>query len=119
MKPKHIKRIQSRSRRLKVRQVSRDTFVVTSISSPVAHHIVSVTFGTDATVRARCTCPWAINHGIACAHVMAALEYLASRKERTLSFWSNVEDARRQKHRLFLLTGDNSDGVWITSRSAA
>lgn len=118
MKPKHIKRIQSRSRRLKVRQIARDTFVVTSASNPVANHIVTVSFGPDATVRARCTCPWAINHGVACAHVMAALEYLAARKERTLSFWGTAEEARRQKHRLFFLAGDD-DGVWITSRSAA
>lgn len=118
MKPKHIKRIQARSRGLQVRQITTDTFVVTSISNPVAHHIVTVRFGADATVHARCTCPWAINHGIACAHVMAALEYLAGRKARTLSFWSTADDARRQKHRLFLLT-DGDDGVWITSRSAA
>jgi hypothetical protein len=52
---------------------------------------------------------------------MAALEYLAGMKERTLSFWPTQADARRQKQRVFYLTGSHqntdTEGVWITSRT--
>ena len=52
---------------------------------------------------------------------MAALEYLASLKDRTLSFWPTQNDARRQKQRTFYLSGGRNDdgqrGVWITSRN--
>ncbi len=122
MRPKHIKQLQTQSRQLTVRRVDHHTFVVESVSNPNANHIVTVRFDKDGTVRARCTCPWAINRGVACTHVMAALEYLASRKGRTLSFWLSDEDAYRQKHRIFYLAGGSRDvgdsGVWITSRSA-
>jgi hypothetical protein len=51
---------------------------------------------------------------------MAALEFLASSKGRKLSFWSTLEEAKRQKHRVFFLTASGKrgeDGVWITSRA--
>ena len=116
MKPKHIKRLQQQSRDLDVHQVDKHTFVVSSTSNPAANHIVTVTFD-GSVVRTRCTCPWAINRGIACSHVLAALEYLAARKNRTLSFWTDEDEARRQKHRLFRLRGPH-DSIWITSRAA-
>ncbi len=124
MKPTNIKRLQSRSRRLRARRVDRQTLVVESASNPAANHVVTVRFYPDGTLRARCTCPWALNRGIACVHVMAALEYLAARKGRTLSFWPSHSDAARQKHRVFYLHGANgtngdNGGVWITSRPAA
>lgn len=118
MKPKNIKQMQSHSRKLTVRRTDRNTFVVESASNPVANHAVTVIFSPDNTIRTRCTCEWATHQGIACSHVMAALEYLASQKGRTLSFWPSKEEAGRQKHRTFRLTdGTNSDGVWITSRT--
>lgn len=117
MKPTNIKTLQSRSKGLRVRQVNPQTYVVESVSNPVANHIVTVRFGPDDAVHARCTCPWAINSGIACSHVLATLEYLAGRKGRRLSFWLNEADARRQKHRLFrLVDAQDQDGIWITSR---
>lgn len=121
MKPKNIKRLQRESRKLLARRVDRHTVAVASASNPVANHIVTVHFHRDGTIHARCTCPWAQNRGIACSHVMAALEYLAERKRRTLSFWDNEHDARRQKQRVFHLYGGKNpaDGVWITSRGAA
>lgn len=124
MKPVNIKRLQHRSRRLAARRVGRNTLVVESASNPAAHHVVTVRYYRDGTLRARCTCPWAINRGVACVHVMAALEYLAARRGRTLSFWPSRADAVRQKHRIFYLHGtgsrtDDNGGVWITSRSAA
>jgi len=124
MKPIHIKRLQSQSRKLRVRRVDHNTLAVDSTSNPLASHIVTVQFMANDVVHARCTCPWALNHGVGCSHVMAALDYLAARKGRTLSFWGSPEEARRQKQRVFFLQGDSRmtdspDGVWITSRSAA
>jgi hypothetical protein len=123
MIPTNIKGLQNRSRRLRARRVDRQTLVVESASNPAANHVVMVRFYPDGTLRARCTCPWAHNRGVACVHVMAALEYLAARKNRTLSFWPSRTDAARQKHRMFYLRGTSgggdNDGVWITSRPAA
>ncbi len=122
MKPKYIKRLQAQSRQLEARHVDKHTFVVQSTSNPNASHVVTVEFGPGDTLRARCTCEWALNRGVGCTHVMAALEYLASRKHRTLSFWTSQDDAKRQKQRVFYLSGDEHDqeqtrGVWITSRA--
>lgn len=122
MKPKHIKQLQAQSRELKARRVDLHTLVVQSTSNPLANHIVTVEFDADDSLRARCTCEWALNRGVACSHVMAALEYLASLKARTLSFWPTETDAQRQKQRVFYLAGNGHDddrdaGVWITSRA--
>lgn len=118
MIPKNIKHLQAQSRRLQARFVDKNTLVVSSVSNPEANHVVTVNFGRHDEIQARCTCPWAMHNGIACSHVMAALEYLASFKERRLSFWSNPEDARRQKQRVFVLKSQRGgEGVWITSRS--
>lgn len=118
MKPTHIKRLQNESRELQIRQISSDTFVVESASNNVANHIVTVRFYGDDVIRTRCTCPWAHHRGVACAHVIATLEYLAQKKGRRLSFWLTQEDALRQKHRTFYLAGNDDDGVWITSRAS-
>jgi hypothetical protein len=115
--PKNIKEIQAQSRRLRCRMVDRSTIVVESTSNPYANHIVTVFFMQNGGVHARCTCPWATHNGVACSHVMAALEYLAGLKKRTLSFWSSKADAERQKQRTFRLAGDEDRGVWITSRN--
>lgn len=118
MKPKHIKQLQAQSRKLQARRVDHDTFVVESISNPVANHVVTVKFERDGTIHTRCTCEWAVNQGIACSHVMAALEHLASMRGRTLSFWLTEEEAKRQKQRVFCLADQRrDDGVWITSRA--
>lgn len=118
--PTNIKQLQDKSRNLRARRVDNHTYVVQSTTSPFASHVVTVTFDDDGhTIHARCTCPWAEHNGIACSHVLAALEYMASLKQRTLSFWIDAEEARRQKRRMFHLAGSNEqDGIWITSRSA-
>ncbi len=119
MKPRNIKRLQLESRKLRARWVDRNTLAVESSSNSVANHIVTVYFNQNGQVHARCTCPWAMHRGIACSHVMAALEYLAAHKRRKLSFWSTEEEARRQKQRVFYLSGSGvNDGVWITSRTS-
>jgi hypothetical protein len=118
--PANLKQIQHKSRDLQARRVDWQTYVVESASNPQANHVVTVTFSNDErNVKARCTCNWALYNGTACSHVLAALEYMASLKGRTLSFWRDEDDARRQKHRLFHLVGHSNDnGIWITSRSA-
>lgn len=117
MIPRNMKKLQHESRDLRVSRINKNTFAVESTTTPTANHIVTVTFGPDGhSVKARCTCEWAAHNGLACVHVMAALEYLANCKERTLSFWRTLDDARRQKNKTFHLTNDR-EGVWITSRN--
>jgi hypothetical protein len=118
VKPKNIKRLQAQGKELHANVVNRHTLVVESTSSPLANHIVTVEYGADGTIYARCTCPWALNGGVACSHVIAALERLANTRGRTLSFWTSKEQAERQKHRVFYLTGErDEEGIWITSRN--
>ena len=121
--PKNIKDLQDASRDLMARRVDKHTYAVESRSNPDANHVVTVTFDNEGrTVKARCTCAWSNFNGIACSHVLATLEYMASQKERTLSFWVDESAARRQKHRLFKLIGKSSNedrsNIWITSRGA-
>lgn len=119
MIPKNVKKLQSESRQLEVRPVTKNTLVVASDSNPSMQYIVSVRFGRHGEVYARCTCDWARHNGMGCTHVMAALEYLASLKDRTLSFWSEEDDAKRQKQRVFKLIDKRQNRIWITSRNAA
>ncbi len=117
MHPREIKKLQSRSRNLRVKQIAPNTLVVTSRSNPYANHIVSIETGAEETIRARCTCPWAQNGGYGCSHVLAALSFLASRQKRALSFWLDLADAQRQRHRILTLAGFEGDGaIYITTR---
>ena len=119
--PTNIKDLQNKSRDLMARRVDNQTYVVASATSPTAHHVVTIQYDKDGRkLKARCTCAWAEHNGIACSHVLAALEYMASLKHRTLSFWTDEEAAKRQRHRIFNLVGGNSeDNIWITSRRSA
>ncbi len=118
MKPKNIKMLQARSRQLITRWLDSNTILVKSTTDPSIKHKVRVHFNRDGSIDARCTCQWAQYQGTACSHVMAALEYMAGLKNRTLSFWSSEEEAERQKHRRFYLKGSgHSNGIWITSRA--
>ena len=94
-----------------------NTLVVTSQSNPYAHHIVTIETENNGTIRARCTCPWAQNGGYGCSHVMAALNYLATKQRRAISFWADLQEAKRQRHRILRLAGSGPDGdIYITSR---
>jgi hypothetical protein len=125
MRPSHLKALQAKSKRLKA-QVLRphqagESFVVIvgSRSNTVLNQVVTVRFLRNGTIYARCTCQWAKHGGIACSHVLAALNVLAQEKKRRLSYWLTPEEARRQKKALFQLAGECSpDFVWITSRPA-
>ncbi len=122
MKPKHIKQLQERARDLRATPINPHTFVVESTTHSTANHIVTVEYDDEGVIHARCTCPWAVNGGVACSHVIAALDTVAARRGRILSFWNEYDEARRQKHRTFYLSGRRSKrdqtGVWITSRTA-
>lgn len=118
MKPKRIKILQERARHLHATVLNPHTVIVESTSNPAANHVVTLAYQPDGTIQARCTCPWAINGGVGCTHVLAALEALAARRGRVLSFWADREAARRQKRRMFHLPGRDDDGIWITSRAA-
>ena len=117
MHPREIKKLQSRSRNLRVKQIAPNTLVVTSRSNPYANHIVSIETDGEGTIHARCTCPWAQNGGFGCSHVLAALSYLAQRQKRAVSFWLDLADAQRQRHRILRLAGTSGDGaIYITTR---
>lgn len=121
MKPKNLRNLQDRARDLRAIPLNPHTIIVESTSSPLANHVVTVEYDSEGTIHARCTCPWALNGGVACSHVIAALESLAERRGRRLSFWSEQDEAQRQKRRMFYLRGARllEDGVWITSRPTA
>jgi len=117
MKPTEIKKLQRRSHNLMVRRIAPNTLVVTSRSNAYAHHVVTIETEPGGTIRARCTCPWAQNGGYGCSHVMASLNYLADKQRRAISFWSDLEEAKRQRHRILRLVGSGPDGdIFITSR---
>ncbi|MBI5670233.1 MAG: SWIM zinc finger family protein [Chloroflexi bacterium] len=120
MKPKNLKNLQNRGRELRAYILNPNLVVVESTSNPMASHVVTVTYQPDGKIHARCTCPWAINGGVGCSHVMAALEHLAEIRGRRLSFWPSREEAQRQKRRIFFLSADtrDDDGIWITSRAS-
>jgi hypothetical protein len=119
MIPKNIKLLQAQSKNLRARRTGRHTVVVESATEPELHYTVHVRFGEDGkVVQTTCDCEWAKHSGVACSHVMAALEHLAKTKGRNLSFWTSEEAAQRQKQRTFFLTAGNpGNGVWITSRT--
>lgn len=125
MKPVNIKNLQARARDLHVRVFDPArpgeayTAVVESSSQSTFNQIVTIRFVSAEIINARCTCTWAQYGGVACTHVLAALNALASRKRRALSFWLTSEDAHRQKQRVFKLIGAGGTDVWITSRRPA
>jgi uncharacterized Zn finger protein len=126
MKPKRLKFLKEKGKRLSVRVIRPEhenmpyTAIVGSNSNAVFNHVVTVKFEPDGTIKARCTCPWAEHGGIACSHVMATLTTLAESKQRVLSFWPTHEDAARQKRTVFNLVSNlSSERIWITSRPAS
>ncbi|MBE0689056.1 MAG: SWIM zinc finger family protein [Anaerolineae bacterium] len=118
IKPANIKKLQTRSRALTVRQVTRDTYAVASKSQPNLLHIVTISMGADGAIHGRCTCPWSHHGGFGCVHVMAVLHKIAERKKRHISFWPTREEAQRQHKRVLRLAGNKNDAIYITSRRA-
>jgi uncharacterized Zn finger protein len=119
MSPREIKKLQARSRALRVEVLSPTVVSVVSRTQPPVQHFVTVEWLGDGAIRARCTCPWGLNGGMCCSHVMAALNELASRKHRVVSFWDDRDVAERQKHRLLRLVGHTDDEqLFLTTRPA-
>ena len=121
MKPTNLRKLYAQSKDLKARVLNAHTVAVTSLTNATANHIVTVEYCADGSIEARCTCPWAIYGGVACTHVMAALEALAKKRGKRLSFWHSQEEAKRQRRRVFCLRDQEAktDGIWITSRRTA
>jgi uncharacterized Zn finger protein len=125
MRPKKIKDLQARSKKLMVRIMDPiepgDPYVmiVNSGTNPYLSRVVTIKFGRDGTISARCTCQWAQHGGMGCTHVIAALSKLAARKKRALSFWLTPEEAHRQKQHLLRLSDGRTEDIWITSRQPA
>src|SRR5450631_2532335 len=98
MRPKHIKFLQAKGKKLLTRVIppveAGDPYVVivSSNSSRALNRVVTVYFEPNGTINARCTCNWAQHGGIACCHVIAALTRLAAMKKRSLSFWLTREE---------------------------
>lgn len=105
------KQIQRKSRRHNVRQVGPNWFKVASDETGQTYDVnLGLNGGT-------CTCRWGRerpprDHRSACSHVIAAMNYRAGFRGRTVSVWSSPTDAKRQ-HRPVL---DIGDGVILTSR---
>ncbi len=119
MNPTEIKKLQARSRGLRARLVSPTVIAVTSRSHSPIQHFVTVEYLGDDSILARCTCPWGMNGGTCCSHVMAALNLLAARQRRVVSFWRDKDEAGRQKHRLLRLVGSTpEDELFLTTRPA-
>ena len=114
-KPRNLKDLQAKAKRLKTIIIDRNTVLVQSQTTP--NHIVTLRPRRDGTVQARCTCAWAQHGGAACSHVMAALAALAAQKQRHLSFWLTPEDAQRQRQHTLQVIGQNGGRIWLTSRS--
>jgi hypothetical protein len=119
-KPTNIKQLQRESRTLVCTLTGPSTIAVSSSRDPRTVYRVHFDFVDDEKVYATCDCPWGHFQGVGCSHVMAAMEYLANLKNRTLSFWSTQDEAERQNKKTFFLTkpDDESEGLWITSRGA-
>ncbi len=121
MQPVNVKLLQRESRHLTVQPAGKGRIIVSSATNSTKAHTVTYGFGADGkTVYASCSCPWGQHHGVGCSHIMAAMQVLAHRKGRRLSFWKSLDDAERQNQRIFFLTSRQSPskGLWLTSRNA-
>lgn len=117
MNPKQVKKLQARSRALRAKIVSNNVVAVTSRSRPPVQHFVTVETTDSGEIVARCTCPWGMNGGACCSHVMAALNLLAGQQKRRVSFWRSEDEAARQKHRILRVAGGTpGSAIFITTR---
>ena len=115
MKPRHLKLLHQKAKRLKTIIIDSNTVLVQSQKTP--NHIVTLRPRRDGRIEAHCTCAWALHGGIACSHVLAALTVLAAQKKRQVSFWLTPEEAQRQRHHILQVTGEKGSSIWLTSRS--
>jgi len=109
---RHAKELQSKAKTHEVEHAGSGQFYVTSASSGKRY------FVKERRVGFQCSCDWAKYHDTRmrpCSHVLAVEEWLEGTGERTLSFWTDEEDAARQ-HRKTRWVGV---GLISTSRLTA
>jgi hypothetical protein len=106
---RQAKQLQAKTKRNQVRHAGSGEFMITSATSGKEYRVREVLGGFV------CCCRWAQYHDTRidpCTHVLAVEEWLAQAGNRSLSFWSERDDAKRQ-HRPTELLGR---GLWATGR---
>ena len=112
------KPLQSKSRTHDVRQVGLNTYRVISGYSGNVYTVRvqdQVKDGAVTYTGCVCDCPWgqyrpSRDGRSGCSHAMAVFDHLD--KQRTVSAWSTVSDAKRQRRPIQVV----GDGVILTSR---
>ena len=108
---RQAKSLQTKAKKHDVRPADRGKFWAISATSGNRYLVSRLESGGYA-----CTCDWSKFHRTdfePCSHVLAVQEYLELCKGRSLSFWSDSQDADRQ-HRPVERVGL---GLWATSRA--
>lgn len=111
----NVKSIQKKSRSHVVTPTGPNTYTVTSGASGNSYNVHVTPSGGS------CSCKWAQyrpsgDHRSGCSHVIAVFDYIAQQTDnRTVSAWSNREQAQRQHRSNFAI----GDGVTLTLRKAA
>lgn len=98
---RQAKKLQSKTKKNQVAHTSQGLYIVTSATSGKEYPVQEKRGGHS------CSCRWASYHDTRinpCTHVLAVEEWLAQASGRSLSFWSNGDDAKRQ-HRPVELVG--------------
>jgi predicted nucleic acid-binding Zn finger protein len=121
----NAKKVHKKSKTHTVNELHPNTYQVTSGSSGKSYvvrgHTNENQIGRNTYVTYTCSCPWGKyrsnkNAGRSgCSHVQSVAAHLEKeRAGRTISAWSNEDDAKRQ-HRPQIVLGD---GVTLTTRAA-
>lgn len=98
---RQAKNLQAKAKKNQVAHISQGRYTVTSATSGKEYPVQEKRGGHS------CSCRWAKYHDTRinpCTHVLAVEEWLAQASGRSLSFWANDEDAKRQ-HRPTELVG--------------
>lgn len=106
---RHAKELQTKAKQHTV-ELARHGWVVTSASSGNRYRVF------ERRVGFTCNCRWAAHNDTRmkpCSHVLAVEEWLENAGNRSLSFWTDEEDAKRQ-HRPRRWVGV---GLMATSRT--
>ena len=89
---------------------NRHGFRVVSGSSFKSYH-VHIGY-EDGKIGSSCSCDWCRYGGECCSHIMAVLMHLASKQNRSIRFWTSLDEAQRQHRRLLSVGSD----IYITTR---
>lgn len=117
MLPKNLLKLQEKSRLHTATVHNGNAVTVASLGNARITFFVTLDYQDEQVIHPRCTCPWARHGGVACSHVMAALEKLAETQGRCVSFWLTREDAEKQHERVWQIGGKAEESLWMTSRA--